>query len=73
MNSSLRRVRRGKPRLYRCADTKHLQARLDPGSGVEKVAQRVADKIEGQYREHHCHRREEHEMRRIEEVRARVV
>src|ERR1700676_479918 len=50
-----------------------LQARLNPRSWVEKIAQCIADKVEGQNREHHRHCREEHEMRSIEEVGARVV
>src|ERR1035437_5104505 len=50
-----------------------LQSRLNPRSWVQQVAQRIADKVEGQHREHHRHGREEHEMRSVEQVRASVV
>ena len=45
-----------------------LQSRLNPRAWVQKVAQRIADKVEGQNREHYRHRREEHEMRGVEQV-----
>src|SRR5208282_5327721 len=42
-------------------------------SRVEEVAQGVADEVDGEDGEHHGQGREEHEMRRIEKVRAGVV
>src|SRR5258708_8723525 len=73
MNSSLRRGIRAKPRLYKYANAKRLQARLDSGSWVEKVAQRVADEVEFEDRKHHSHRRQEHDMRRVEQMTPGVV
>src|SRR5205807_6671397 len=50
-----------------------LQTHFDSGTRVEIVAQRVADEIEGEHGEHHGDSRKEHEMRRVEQVRAGVV
>jgi len=52
----------------KCDLRQELQSGLNPGSWVEKVAQRIADKVEGENREHYCDCREEHQMRSIEKV-----
>src|ERR1700730_8796802 len=51
----------------------HLQARFNPGSRVEEIAQCISNKVERENREHHRHCREEHEMRSVEEMRSGIV
>ena len=53
----------------------HRRSKPDrqPGAGIEIVAQRIAEEIERKHAEHDCQRGKDHHMRRVEEVRARVI
>lgn len=45
----------------------------DAGARIEKVAQRVPNKVEGKHCQHYSRGREEHEMRSVEEMGAPVI
>src|ERR1700761_1269720 len=49
------------------------EAYLDANARIEVITQRIADEVEAEHGEGHGQGREEHEVRRVEEMRTRVV
>ena len=49
------------------------QPHLNPRPRIEIVPQPVADEVERQHRQHDCRGREEHKVRRVKQVRPRVI
>src|ERR1035437_7269480 len=50
-----------------------LQSRFDARSGIEVVAQRVADEVERQHGQHHGELGKQYEVRCVEQVSAAIV